>query len=179
MKTKEELHLVMTAPPPPPPAYEPVGYHVQDSLQDEGTENSGYSAELSSEGILDDRNEEKRITEAEKNERVQRQLMVSGGGAAGAPPQRSPVPLASRGSRWPLGRRNEPLGGWKGWGLTRCPLVLQTLSNELSQARDENKRTHNDIIHNENMRQGRDKYKTLRQIRQGNTKQRIDEFEAM
>lgn len=80
VKTKEELHLVMTAPPPPPPAYEPVGYHVQDSLQDEGTENSGYSAELSSEGILDDRNEEKRITEAEKNERVQRQLMVSGGG---------------------------------------------------------------------------------------------------
>ncbi|KAI4533463.1 hypothetical protein MG293_016482 [Ovis ammon polii] len=29
------------------------------------------------------------------------------------------------------------------------------------------------------MRQGRDKNKTLRQIRQGNTKQRIDEFEAM
>lgn len=80
VKTKEELHLVMTAPPPPPPAYEPVGYHVQDNLQEEGTENSGYSAELSSEGILDDRNEEKRITEAEKNERVQRQLMVRGGG---------------------------------------------------------------------------------------------------
>lgn len=56
---------------------------------------------------------------------------------------------------------------------------MQTLTSELSQARDENKRTHNDIIHNENMRQGRDKYKTLRQIRQGNTKQRIDEFEAM
>lgn len=64
-------------------------------------------------------------------------------------------------------------------GPDRCLLMLQTLSNELSQARDENKRTHNDIIHNENMRQGRDKYKTLRQIRQGNTKQRIDEFEAM
>lgn len=75
VKTKEELHLVMTA-PPPPPVYEPVSYHVQDNLQDEGTEYTGYSAELSSEGILDDRNEEKRITEAEKNERVQRQLMV-------------------------------------------------------------------------------------------------------
>ncbi|MEJ1275427.1 hypothetical protein NN561_006324 [Cricetulus griseus] len=130
VKTKEELHLVMTAPPPPPPpVYEPVNYHVQEGLHDEGAEPMGYSAELSSEGIMDDRNEEKRITEAEKNERVQRQLL--------------------------------------------------TLSNELSQARDENKRTHNDIIHNENMRQGRDKYKTLRQIRHGNTKQRIDEFEAM
>ncbi|CAO2628668.1 Ezr [Lemmus lemmus] len=129
VKTKEELHLVMTAPPPPPPPVYELNYHVQEGLQDEGAEPMGYSAELSSEGILDDRNEEKRITEAEKNERVQRQLL--------------------------------------------------TLSNELSQARDENKRTHNDIIHNENMRQGRDKYKTLRQIRQGNTKQRIDEFEAM
>ncbi|KAJ8797180.1 hypothetical protein J1605_017408 [Eschrichtius robustus] len=130
VKTKEELHLVMTTPPPPPPpVYEPVNYHVQENPQEEGTEYTGYSAELSSEGILDDRNEEKRITEAEKNERVQRQL--------------------------------------------------RTLTSELSQARDENKRTHNDIIHNENMRQGRDKYKTLRQIRQGNTKQRIDEFEAM
>ncbi|KAB1253995.1 Ezrin [Camelus dromedarius] len=90
VKTKEELHL------------------------EEGTEYTGCSAELSSEGILDDRNDEKRITEAEKNERVQRQLM--------------------------------------------------TLTDELSQARDENKRTHNDIIHNEKMRQGRDKYKTLRRI---------------
>lgn len=79
MKTKEELHLVMTAPPPPPPpVYEPVNYHVQEGLHDEGAEPMGYSAELSSEGILDDRNEEKRITEAEKNERVQRQLLVSG-----------------------------------------------------------------------------------------------------
>eukprot|EP00070_Physeter_catodon_P043699 XP_028350593.1 ezrin isoform X3 [Physeter catodon] len=130
VKTKEELHLVMTTPPPPPPpVYEPVNYHVQENPQEEGTEYTGYSAELSSEGILDDRNEEKRVTEAEKNERVQRQL--------------------------------------------------RTLTSELSQARDENKRTHNDIIHNENVRQGRDKYKTLRQIRQGNTKQRIDEFEAM
>lgn len=57
--------------------------------------------------------------------------------------------------------------------------ILQALTDELAQARDENKTTHNDIIHSNNMRQGRDKYKTLRQIRQGNTKQRIDEFEAM
>lgn len=56
---------------------------------------------------------------------------------------------------------------------------LQALTSELANARDETKKTANDMIHAENMRQGRDKYKTLRQIRQGNTKQRIDEFESM
>uniref|UniRef100_A0A665V9I0 FERM domain-containing protein n=1 Tax=Echeneis naucrates TaxID=173247 RepID=A0A665V9I0_ECHNA len=56
---------------------------------------------------------------------------------------------------------------------------LLALSSELANARDETKKTVNDIIHAENMRAGRDKYKTLRQIRSGNTKQRIDEFECM
>ncbi|KAK2530305.1 hypothetical protein Q9233_006282 [Columba guinea] len=56
---------------------------------------------------------------------------------------------------------------------------LKALSSELANARDETKKTANDMIHAENMRLGRDKYKTLRQIRQGNTKQRIDEFESM
>ena len=55
----------------------------------------------------------------------------------------------------------------------------KALSSELANARDETKKTANDMIHAENMRLGRDKYKTLRQIRQGNTKQRIDEFESM
>lgn len=35
------------------------------------------------------------------------------------------------------------------------------------------------MLHAENVKAGRDKYKTLRQIRQGNTKQRVDEFESM
>lgn len=35
------------------------------------------------------------------------------------------------------------------------------------------------MLHAENVKQGRDKYKTLKQIRQGNTKKRIDEFESM
>nr|KAG5694872.1 hypothetical protein BaRGS_029489 [Batillaria attramentaria] len=39
--------------------------------------------------------------------------------------------------------------------------------------------TKNDELHAENVRQGRDKYKTLKQIRQGNTKRRVDEFESM
>ncbi|XP_072519224.1 moesin b isoform X5 [Salminus brasiliensis] len=56
---------------------------------------------------------------------------------------------------------------------------LLALSSELADARDESKKTENDLIHAENVRLGRDKYKTLRQIRQGNTKQRIDEFESM
>lgn len=58
-------------------------------------------------------------------------------------------------------------------------LCFQALSSELANARDESKKTVNDLIHAENMKAGRDKYKTLRQIRSGNTKQRIDEFECM
>lgn len=64
--------------------------------------------------------------------------------------------------------------------ISFCGCVLfQFLSTELAAAVDESKRTPNDLIHAENVKAGRDKYKTLRQIRQGNTKQRIDEFESM
>ena len=56
---------------------------------------------------------------------------------------------------------------------------FQELGNELTSMRDETQKTREDELHQENILAGRDKYKTLRQIRQGNTKQRIDEFESL
>nr|XP_033342330.1 moesin/ezrin/radixin homolog 1 isoform X2 [Megalopta genalis] len=56
---------------------------------------------------------------------------------------------------------------------------LKALKKDLAQSRDESKETVMDKIHRENVRQGRDKYKTLREIRKGNTKRRVDQFENM
>ncbi|KAK7573501.1 hypothetical protein V9T40_010692 [Parthenolecanium corni] len=56
---------------------------------------------------------------------------------------------------------------------------LKMLKQDLAQSRDETKETTMDKIHRENVRQGRDKYKTLREIRKGNTKRRVDQFENM
>ncbi|XP_078699310.1 radixin-like isoform X5 [Branchiostoma floridae x Branchiostoma belcheri] len=56
---------------------------------------------------------------------------------------------------------------------------LKELGKELEIAKDENKLTRNDQLNAENVKAGRDKYKTLKLIRMGNTKQRIDEFEAL
>ncbi|XP_047244598.1 ezrin b [Girardinichthys multiradiatus] len=126
IKTKEELHMVMTVPPPPPP---PPTYNHLDDNSDSEDNNSMHSTDLQVSDFHDHREEEERLTEVEKNERVQKQL--------------------------------------------------KALTSELAHARDESMNTQNDLLHSENVRAGRDKYKTLRQIRQGNTKQRIDEFEAL
>lgn len=56
---------------------------------------------------------------------------------------------------------------------------LKSLSADLAAAKLETKATRNDILHQQNVAQGRDKYKTLKQIRMGNTKLRIDMFESM
>lgn len=58
-------------------------------------------------------------------------------------------------------------------------LFLQALKDDLISVQDSEKITANDRIHEENLASGRDKFKTLKLIRQGNTKKRIDEFESM
>lgn len=63
---------------------------------------------------------------------------------------------------------------------TYTPLFyLQILSKDLAAAKDDTKTTKNDLLHQENVRQGRDRHKTLREIRKGNTKRRVDQFENM
>jgi len=56
---------------------------------------------------------------------------------------------------------------------------LEELRKHLDQNKDPHKQTKEDAIHQDNVKEGRDKYKTLKQIRQGNTKKRIDEFESI
>ncbi|XP_050732789.1 moesin/ezrin/radixin homolog 1-like isoform X1 [Eriocheir sinensis] len=56
---------------------------------------------------------------------------------------------------------------------------LKALKHDLESTRDSDKETTMDKIHKENVRQGRDKYKTLREIRKGNTKRRVDQFENL
>ena len=56
---------------------------------------------------------------------------------------------------------------------------LQKLSRELESQKDVTKVTRNDQLHKKNVEEGRDKYKTLREIRKGNTKRRVDQFENM
>lgn len=65
--------MVMMAPPPPPPP--PMFDHLDDNSDSEEN-NSMHSADLHIGDINDHRNEEDRLTEAEKNERVQKQLKV-------------------------------------------------------------------------------------------------------
>ncbi|CAD5113435.1 DgyrCDS2603 [Dimorphilus gyrociliatus] len=54
---------------------------------------------------------------------------------------------------------------------------LEALRQELGEKRGNISR--NDVIHHNTLLQGLDKYKTLKQIRMGNTKNRIDQFESL
>lgn len=68
-KTREELKTAMTSPPAP-----------EHDEHDET--NAEASAELLSEGVTSHRSEEERITEAQKNERVKKQLQVGNNSTA-------------------------------------------------------------------------------------------------
>jgi len=61
----------------------------------------------------------------------------------------------------------------------RLQSQLRSLKDELSHTTVESGETTMDRIHKENVKQGRDKYKTLREVRKGNTKRRVDQFENM
>eukprot|EP00054_Salpingoeca_dolichothecata_P012615 m.69953 g.69953 ORF g.69953 m.69953 type:complete len:598 (+) comp20032_c0_seq1:539-2332(+) len=56
---------------------------------------------------------------------------------------------------------------------------LAALGADLDQAKDSSKLSKLDLLHQENVAAGKDKFKTLRQIRSGNTKTRILDFENM
>jgi len=61
----------------------------------------------------------------------------------------------------------------------RMQKQLKDLRAELSTSKDMQAVTKNDVLHQGNLSAGRDKYKTLKQIREGNTKYRVDLFESM
>lgn len=72
--------------------------------------------------------------------------------------------------------------------LDRVPVVdkdvakrqkYEQMTADMQSNVDETKLTAVDMIHMDNKRAKRDKYKTLRQIRSGNTKRRIDQYENM
>ena len=57
---------------------------------------------------------------------------------------------------------------------------VEDLSQELEKMKDEENESEEHKLYRENVRlTGRDKYKTLRQVRMGNTKRRIDSFENL
>lgn len=57
--------------------------------------------------------------------------------------------------------------------------ALASLGAELDKAKDKGKLSQLDVLHMKNVKLGKDKFKTLRQIRSGNTKTRIMDFENM
>nr|XP_022912313.1 moesin/ezrin/radixin homolog 1-like [Onthophagus taurus] len=56
---------------------------------------------------------------------------------------------------------------------------LKILQDKLEKSLDETKETELDKLHRDNLKEGRDKYKTLKEIRKGNTVRRVDLFENL
>lgn len=72
-RMEEEVQMEMMAPTYPAA----VAEYVEDHDRNDAEEHNTYSAELQMEGISNDRDEEERLPEAERNERLQMQLKVS------------------------------------------------------------------------------------------------------
>lgn len=66
----------MSAPPPPPPPPPPVIPPTENEHDEQDENNAEASAELASDGVVNHRSEEERVTETQKNERVKKQLQV-------------------------------------------------------------------------------------------------------
>lgn len=79
LKTKVELHTMTSTSTAAPAALSSSSSSDSESDHENSEENSTYSAELQMQGIVDLRQEEVRLTEAEKNLRLQKKLMVSSG----------------------------------------------------------------------------------------------------
>lgn len=58
-------------------------------------------------------------------------------------------------------------------------LLFQLIQGKLEKTRHEEEETNLDKIHRINVAEGRDKYKTLADIRRGNTVRRVEMFENM
>ena len=63
---------------------------------------------------------------------------------------------------------------------TQMAEEIEDLGAELEELKDTEQETEEERLYRENLRlTGMDKYKTLREVRKGNTKRRIDVFENM
>ncbi|XP_066961199.1 moesin/ezrin/radixin homolog 1-like [Macrobrachium rosenbergii] len=62
---------------------------------------------------------------------------------------------------------------------TRRMKLLEEVKLSLAAERKQGSETQMDVIHSQNIKEGKTKYKTLREVRKGNTKRRVDQFENM
>ena len=56
---------------------------------------------------------------------------------------------------------------------------LQDLRSDLTESHESGTETAEDVMYKQNLAEGRSKFKTLREVRRGNTLRRIDLFENM
>lgn len=148
----------------------PTHHHLAEDENEDEEQLNGENGDVSHDLDIDEHIKdpvEDRTTLAQRSERLHDQLKVSGGN------------IYFRGCCSATGFIVKTALIKLFINSTFIRISLQALKMDLAQSRDETMETTNDKIHRENVRQGRDKYKTLREIRKGNTKRRVDQFENM